>query len=748
MKKAIITFFTLTFSLGIVAQNYELEKLKIISTIWGETYLFHPSIIRADKNIEWEKQLIEFLPKIKKELTNDEFVKIVNTELLSKIGDPFTVVQNYENNFIKGEDFTPTNTFDYIRIDEGQLSDIGSLEYLDSLIIDRNSDKALVVDLRISNEPETDIHSNTLFEYFASMLISDKITLSSSVMREHFGWDEYNDWWFYEQRWKISTKDKHISNSGKLMPLKSYSQELYPYLPEFDFDNFIPVERPIYFITNNSFRSYYNSELISLQTNRANTFIINEDSGRIFSGNSSLKSYSFADFEFILNTAFSINHGITDLRCEINVPSLNSAQISSCINSHSSDNVLSKDFSFSILPTQYESPTDVLSQEEKILGVIKIWTIVKYFHPYPDQISVDWENSLGKYLELCQNTSSNKDYYTFIQEMMATLNDSHVSTFHPSILDFSELFVAPVQFEWIEDKAIITAIDGTVKADIYVGDEITAIDDIAINDILEKEAKIISSSNRQGLLATVINPGYFVGAEGSKIKFGIKRNGKQKTVVIPRSTYFFQFVDFGDNRPASTIFDDEIGYLNLAALTDASDLENELIKLKDTKSLILDLRSSYPTVDYQKFLQMLCQSQVAIRRSEVPVVSATDAKVWQYEVSTVSPVSSFSYKKPIAVLIDKTMISRPEDIAIALKSFPNVRFVGEQTQGTDGEMTKIHLPGGGETSFTGQIVKFGNGENFQRVGMIPDIKVQRTIDGVKKNRDEILERAIEVLKNN
>lgn len=745
MKKAIITLLTMTFSMVMFAQNYELEKLRVISTIWGETYLFHPSIIRADKNIEWEKQLVDFLPKIKKELTNDEFIEIVNTELLSKLGDPFTVVQHHEKIFKKGEDFTPENSFDYLQITEDQLSNIESLEYLDSLIIDRNSDKALVVDLRINNELKIDRHLNTLFEYFASMLISEEISLSSSVTREHFGWDEYNDWWFYEQRWKVAAVDKQQTNSGKLMPLMAYSHDLYPYLPDYDFSNFTPVERPIYFITNNSFRSYYNSELISLQTNRANTFIINEDSGRIFSDNPGLRKYSFNDFEFILNTEFDINQGFTDLKYEINAPSLNLAQINSCINLHSSDSIAFKNFSFSILPKAYDCPTEILSQEDKILGIIKIWTIVKYFYPYPDQISVDWENSLEKYLELCQNTSSNKDYYTLIQEMMATLNDSHVSTFHPSILDFSELFVAPVQFEWIEDKVIVTAIDQTVKAEIYVGDEITSINDLPINDILVKEAKIISSCNRQGLLATVINPGYFIGAEGSKIKFGIKRNEKQKTVAIPRTMYVFQFMGFGDNRQASTIFENEIGYLNLAALPNASDLESELIKMKDTKSLILDLRNSYPTADYELFLQMLCQQTVATRRSEVPVISATDAQVWQHEISTISPVSSFSYKKPIAVLIDKTMISRPEDIAIALKSFPNVRFVGEQTQGTDGEMTKIYLPGGGETSFTGQIIKFGNGEKFQRTGIVPDITVQRTIDGVKKNKDEILEQAIEIL---
>ena len=734
MKKTIITLFVLTFSSFTFAQNYELERLKVISTIWGEAYLFHPSIIRADKSVDWEKQFVDFLPQIKNELTDNEFIEIVNKELLSKLDDPFTVVQNPEIRFAKQAVFKSENTFDYIQITEKQLSDISSLKYLDSLVQDRKSDKALVVDVRINDELKIDRHSNTLFEYFASMLISDEIALSSSVMREHFGWDEYNDWWFYEQRWKLATRDKQIPNSGILMPLSSYSRELYPFIHNYDFNNFIPIERPIYFITNNSFRSYYHSELLALLTNRANTFIINEDSGRIYSTNSNLRKYSFNNFEYILNTAFYLNQGVTDLNYKLNANSLNQSQIINCINSSSTDNLICKDFSFNVLPKKYNSPNDTLSQEEKLLGIIKIWTIVKYFYPHLEQVSVDWEKSLEKYLKLSQNTSSDKEYYRIIQEMMAALNDSHVSTFHPSILDFSKIFVAPVKFDWIEEKVIITAIDSTVKADIYVGDEITAINGMAINELLDKESKRVSSSNRQGLLATVVNPGYFAGASGSNIKFGISSNGKQKEVEIPRTMHVFQFMGYGDNRKRSAFFKDEIGYLNLAALTNTSDLENELIKMKDTRSLILDLRSSYPTADFQRFLQMLCQSEVAIRRTEVPVISASQTEVWQSETNIIKPVSSFSYNKPIVVLIDKSMISRPEDIAIALKSFPNVRFVGDQTQGTDGEMTKISLPGGGETSFTGQIVKFGNGEKFQSVGILPNIIVQRTVVGVKKKQ--------------
>ncbi|PLX12284.1 MAG: hypothetical protein C0594_02605, partial [Marinilabiliales bacterium] len=383
---------------------------------------------------------------------------------------------------------------------------------------------------------------------------------------------------------------------------------------------------------------------------------------------------------------------------------------------------------------------------EKILGIVKIWTIVKYFYPYPNEITGSWDNALEKYLGLSQKTTSDEEYYILIQEMMATLNDSHVSTFHPSILNFSELFIAPIKFEWIENKVVITAVDKSITEDICVGDVITTIKGLSISYILKKEAVKISSSNMQGLLSTVINPGYYVGAAGSKIKLGVISKGKEKTYELARTVHVFQFMNFGDNKRARAIINKEIGYINLAEFNNSSNLEDELIRMKETKSLILDLRNSYPTADFQKFLQMLCQQKVESRITQVPIVTAKQTKVWQYNVNTINPISSFSYNNPVVVLIDKTMISRPEDIAIALKSYPNVRFVGEQTQGTDGEITKIHLPGGGETSFTGQIVKFGNGTTFQRVGIVPDIKVQKTIDGVKNNTDEILEKAIKILR--
>ncbi|TKG90795.1 hypothetical protein EYV94_23310 [Puteibacter caeruleilacunae] len=744
MKRTILFFQLLIMSCIVIAQEYNTKQLQTVAQIWGECYLFHPSIVRADKDVNWEKQLVKFLPTIKETSPEEAFLKNINSKLLIGLDDPFTVVQPYHHKKKAGiADIGKGEKFDYVRISNDLLSNVTSFVYLDSVVTAKQSSKPLVLDCRISAPLDIDWHSYSPFHYLMSMFIAEDIYLGQSVTREHFGWDEYNDWWYYEQRWKIAQDDRDQPGNGKLMPLGAYQQKLQQYLPECDFSKFTAIERPLYLVVNNSFLSYYGSLVQSLQLNRANTFVIAEDKGPVFAGQQGLKEYSFDNYEFILNTSFYFDKATTELDYDYVSNAITSKQIDELIGQTPKKSTQSN-FSLHISPRKYESVGKELTVEEKILGVMKVWTIVKHFYPYLEQCNVDWAQALETYLEEAQTTHSDKEYYEMIQKMMASLHDSHVSTFHPSILDFSKIFVAPVKFEWLDDRVVVTSVDKSVEADIHVGDVIAAIDGLSINDILKAEAQKVSSTNRQGLLATVINPGYFTGAPGSAIEFTVIDKGNEKAVKIPRTMHMFQFMGAGDKRPACATLDNNIGYLNLAMFQNSSDLENELEKMKNTHALIIDLRSSYPTADYQTFLQMLCQQSVPTRLSEVPVVSACDVKDWEFEMSKINP-GTFTYAKPIAVLVDKTMISRPEDIAICLKAFPNVTFVGEQTQGTDGEMTKIHLPGGGETSFTGQIIRFGNGDKFQGTGIIPDVVVERTVAGVKNNKDEILEKAVQVI---
>lgn len=751
MKKRTLLGIALWFvSMGsIFAQEYDVDRLKAVANVWGETYIFHPAIVQAGNQISWEQKLVEFLPEIKKVSSTEEFVSLLNSGLLSCLDDDFTLIQRTGDKATPLYDLKSNKKFDYIRISPADLENMERLNGFDSIIPDRDSGIPLVIDLRIADALQIDYHTYNFFDYFASMFIKEPVILSPMVTREHFGWDEYNDWWLYEQRWKVANKDVDVVSNGKLLSYPAYAQALKQQNLDVVPENFIPLTRPLFFITNNTFDSYYGCLLSDIRQNRENTYIISEKTGKVVVPvNSGLKKYSLPEFDFILNPVVYVSNNKSGLKHDLTCERVTEEQLIAFVESDKQKLVDKRpSFSFHISSVRYNSPEASLTPEEKIMGVIKVHTIISYFHIRRDELAGYWEKALGEYLELAQKTSSDKEYFELLKKMLCPLNDSHIFVGHESMLDFSALFVAPVMFDWIEDRAVVTAFAPELEGIVNLGDEIIAIDDVTIAQTIEESRVNSPHSNEQSLLSTVVTPGYFTGPSGVPVKYTIKREGQSRVLDLKRNTHVFQLLGFGA-KPGNSVqlLDNNIGYLNMGHFTDAGELQQGMEQIKNTDGLIVDFRNSYPTHSFYEFLQMFCSKKTSIRIDEVPVVSALSRTTVQTTVNWCLPDGGDVYAKPVLVLVDKSMISRPEDIAMALKSFDNVKFVGEQTQGTDGELTKIYLPGNGTISFTGQLVKFGDGSDFQSIGIIPDVVVKRTVNGIKNGEDEIFNKAVDILK--
>jgi C-terminal processing protease CtpA/Prc len=82
---------------------------------------------------------------------------------------------------------------------------------------------------------------------------------------------------------------------------------------------------------------------------------------------------------------------------------------------------------------------------------------------------------------------------------------------------------------------------------------------------------------------------------------------------------------------------------------------------------------------------------------------------------------------------------------MALRVAPNATVVGSTTAGADGNVSQFTLPGGINTMISGIGVYYPDGKETQRIGMIPDIVIKPTIKGIKQDRDELLEKARELI---
>lgn len=98
-----------------------------------------------------------------------------------------------------------------------------------------------------------------------------------------------------------------------------------------------------------------------------------------------------------------------------------------------------------------------------------------------------------------------------------------------------------------------------------------------------------------------------------------------------------------------------------------------------------------------------------------------------------------------AFITDGRAISYAESYIGIVEGYRLGEIVGEATAGTNGTLNNISLPGGYTLRFTGMRVQKHDGSQHHGVGILPTVPVARTYDGVAAGRDELLEKAIEVV---
>jgi C-terminal processing protease CtpA/Prc len=90
--------------------------------------------------------------------------------------------------------------------------------------------------------------------------------------------------------------------------------------------------------------------------------------------------------------------------------------------------------------------------------------------------------------------------------------------------------------------------------------------------------------------------------------------------------------------------------------------------------------------------------------------------------------------------------SHAEYSAMGLQEATKTITIGSATAGADGDPVDfITLPGGLKTRFSGLGVYYTDGTVAQKKGVKIDIICRPTINGVQQGKDELLEKAVQVM---
>ena len=105
------------------------------------------------------------------------------------------------------------------------------------------------------------------------------------------------------------------------------------------------------------------------------------------------------------------------------------------------------------------------------------------------------------------------------------------------------------------------------------------------------------------------------------------------------------------------------------------------------------------------------------------------------------------YRGDVVVLVGTGTQSYAETCVMLLQSIPEVEVIGPPSAGGQRERARLPLTENITVPFSSIGVFYPDGGRTQRVGHHVDEVVEPTVEGIKAGRDEVLERAIEIIEN-
>lgn len=387
-------------------------------------------------------------------------------------------------------------------------------------------------------------------------------------------------------------------------------------------------------------------------------------------------------------------------------------------------------------PTSGSSDVDV-----RLADVVVGWSVFRHFYPYWGDVGIDWDGRLRAQLERALGAEASRQaHLDAIRLLVADLNDGH-----GNVRDAAQplrMALLPLRLRILANRLVVTA---SSDSSVPVGSVVSRIDGTPAATRIQRETQLASGTPQwkrtraEGALQLCrLNAAVTMTIEPP--------TGGARDVVLPCTPNSSSVAEV---RPDSiTELQTGIWYVDLTRVR-AAQLRPMLPALATARGVVFDLRG-YPTDAGAAVLPYLMRTaeETNDRWMHIPRFARPFAEVagWQDLTWDLHPAQPQIAGQRV-FLTDGRAISYAESVMGYVRDYKLGTIIGGTTAGANGNVAGFTLPSGLAVMFTGMRVSRHDGRSaYHTVGVEPAIPLEPTLEGVRAGRDELLARALTVLR--
>lgn len=364
------------------------------------------------------------------------------------------------------------------------------------------------------------------------------------------------------------------------------------------------------------------------------------------------------------------------------------------------------------------------------------WNVFRHFYPYWPEVGVAWDARLPSQLEAAYAANTRERHRDALRGLVAEAQDGHGNVIDTQAS--GDRVVLPLQLGLVDGAVVITA---SRSADAPVGAVVSAIDGEPAAGRLAAAMRLVSGSPQWKKVRALQE--IAVCATDQPVELALDTGNGAKSVRLR--------CEAGQRPPETrpepvSELATGIWYVDLTRAP-AAQLTPKLEQLAGAAGVVFDVRG-YPTDAGARILPYLVDTAESDRWMHVARIVGPFGELagWQSAGWNVMPGRPRLMGK-IVFLTDARAISYAESVMGYVADRKLGTIVGGPTAGTNGNVVAFTVPGGFRIPFTGMRVTRHDGEGRHHlVGVQPNIPVTQTLAALRAGRDEVLERAVALIR--